>query len=278
MTILSFQSRVAYGHVGHSASVFALQRLGFEVAAIDTVQFSNHPGYGTFTGQVHPPADLADLVRGLNQGGFMGGVTAVLSGYLGDAGTAEVVGTAVLSRPPGVPYLCDPVMGDDGRLYVRPALVQTFAEQLVPLADIVTPNPFELGLLTETAPETEAEVVMAARRLLRRGPSLVVATGLRQGDAVSALAVTANQAWRVTTPWIDFDPPVSGTGDLFSALFLAATLAKETPPAALSAAMSGLFSVLTETRRLGRREMALVQAQGKLAGTPEWFPALAVAG
>ncbi|MBF0326971.1 MAG: pyridoxal kinase PdxY [Alphaproteobacteria bacterium] len=277
MTILSFQSAVAAGHVGHSASCFPLQRLGHEVIAVDTVQFSNHPGHGSFTGQAHSPAHVAELVDGLRAGGFLADCRAVLSGYLGEPGTADVVLKAARDRRPGALYLCDPVMGDDGKVYVQPELVASFEGGLVAAADIVTPNRFELEILTGLPAATPAQAVVAARLLLAKGPRLVVVTGLKLGDGVGCLAVEADAAWAVVTPWLDFQPPIHGTGDLLSALLLAALLDGTPIPAALVRAMAQLFGVLAETHRLGRRELAVVAAQDLLVAPVHEFTALAVA-
>ncbi len=277
MTILSFQSAVAAGHVGHSASCFPLQRLGHEVIAVDTVQFSNHPGHGSFTGQIHSAAHVAELVDGLRVGGFLDGCRAVLSGYLGEPGTANVVLKAARDRGVQALYLCDPVMGDEGRVYVQPGLVALFADALIADADIVTPNRFELEILTGRPAATPAEAVAAARLLLAKGPRLVVVTGLRLGDGVGCLAVEADAAWAVVTPWLEFDPPIHGTGDLLSALLLAALLDGIAIPAALVRAMASLYGVLAETHRLGRRELAVVAAQDLLVAPIHEFTALAVA-
>src|ERR1700722_9823367 len=151
MNVLSIQSTVASGHVGNAAAVFPLQCLGHEVWPIDTVRFSNHPGHGRFRGTVTPPDEVAALLQGMEELGLFARADAVLSGYLGDPGTAAVVAGAVEAvkrANPAALYLCDPVMGDGGQLFVDPAIPDLMRDRLIPLADIVTPNGFELGLLT----------------------------------------------------------------------------------------------------------------------------------
>lgn len=280
MNILSLQSAVAYGYVGHSAAVFPLQRLGFEVWPVDTVQFSNHPGYGQLSGEMQDPALVHGIIDGLTRLGVLGQCDAVLSGYLGEAGTGPAVLDAVQrvrACKPGALYLCDPVMGDDstGR-YVRDGIPQFMADHLVPAADIITPNRFELHRLTGHDATGVASAAIAARLLLERGPRMVVVTGLPDPDGIACLAVTAQGAWAVRTQWIPFQPPIHGSGDCLSALLLAHTLRGKTPPEALSLAVSGLFGVLNRTLALKRRELALIQAQDELILPSRLFPAEAV--
>ena len=170
MNVLSIQSTVTYGRVGNRAAVFALERLGHEVWPIDTVAFSNHPAHGGFRGRVVPAAEVSALVEGLDARGVLGRCDAVLSGYLGEPETAAVVADAVArvrAANPAALYCCDPVIGEVGRgVYVRAGIADAFRERLVPLADIVTPNPFELELLTGIAPSTLEGARAAARALI----------------------------------------------------------------------------------------------------------------
>jgi pyridoxine kinase len=136
LNILSIQSSVAYGHVGNSAAVFPLQRMGFEVWPVNTVHFSNHTGYGQWRGSVLAAEDVAGIIRGIEERGVLPGCDAVLSGYMGDASLGEVVVGAV-GRVKGLNtkaiYCCDPVMGDAGRgLFVRPGIPRFIKEVMVP--------------------------------------------------------------------------------------------------------------------------------------------------
>lgn len=270
MKILSLQSAVAHGHVGNSAAVFPLQRLGIEVCPVDTVQFSNHPGYGAFAGQVHPPEHVRAVLDGLAAAGALDECDGALTGYLGDAACGEAVLAAIArikAANPAALYLCDPVMGDDGSgLYVRPGIPEVLAGPMLAAADIVTPNRFELEVLGGGG-----DPVAVARRLLARGPRLVVVTSLDEGDKIACLAVSADGAWTVATPRLDL--AVNGAGDCLSALLLAHLLTGAEPPEALARAVSGLFGVLSATLSLGRRELALVQAQDELVRPSRLFTA-----
>lgn len=279
MKILSLQSAVAYGAVGNSAALFPLQRLGFEVWPVDTVQLSNHPGYGHWGGATMPAEQVAAVVDGLSRVGALGQCDAVLSGYLGDAAIGAAVLEAVARvkrQKPGALYLCDPVMGDEHGLYVRAGIPEFLGGPALAAADVVTPNRFELEVLSGRAAGTLGEAAEAARTLLARGPRVVVATSLGEGASIACMAVTGEGAWTVRTPRLAFDPPVRGTGDVLSALLLAHLLRGEAAPEALSLAVSSLYGVLENTRSLGRRELALVQAQDEIALPSRLFPPLPI--
>jgi pyridoxine kinase len=286
MTILSFQSAVTFGHVGNSAAAFPLQRLGFDVWPVDTVQFSNHPGYGQWTGMVHPASHIHAIIDGLDQAEVLGGCDAVLSGYLGEEATGEAVLEAVTKvRAQSIKslFLCDPVMGDDGRLYVRPGIPEFLARRAVPAAHVITPNRFELEYLSGMAVGSVAEAERAARTLLSGGgatgpgPRMVVATGIESMGMVATLVVTADGSWAVRTPLLSFPQPPSGTGDTLAALLLARLLRGEEAPEALALAVSSLYGVLATTLAMGRRELALVAAQDELVVPSRFFPPLPLA-
>src|SRR5436305_4575076 len=118
VNILSIQSHVAYGHVGNSAAVFPMQRLGHEVWPIHTVQFSNHTGYGAWRGEVLPASIIDECVEGIAERGVLASCDGVLSGYMGSADTGEAILRAVQrvkAANPQALYCCDPVIGDFGR-------------------------------------------------------------------------------------------------------------------------------------------------------------------
>ena len=274
MSVLSIQSAVAYGHVGNSAAQFVLNRLGFEVWAVPTVQFSNHPGHGRHRGWVTPAAGIEELVRGLDEIGRLGECRALLTGYLGDPDQGQAVLAAwqrLRHANPQAMWLCDPVIGDDGRIFVHPGVPQHLASEALPVADFLTPNAFELGYFAESAPRTTAEAVAAARRLAKGSQAKggqgrrarVVATGLRladiPADKIAIVAVSGGHAWRVLTPAIDGRWP--GAGDAFAALLLAGLLRGRPLPAATAMATSAVHALITASQAAGESELALIQAQ-----------------
>ncbi|MBI3113906.1 MAG: pyridoxal kinase PdxY [Rhodospirillales bacterium] len=254
MAILSINSHVARGHVGNSATVFPLQCLGYEVWPVHTTLFSNHPGHGQWRGHVVESRRVAQVLDGIADGGAFAGVEAVLTGYFGSVDTGEAALAAVAAvkgARPAALYCCDPVIGDaDEGLYVEDTLARWFGERAVAVADILTPNRFELAYLSGRPAATEVEALAAARTLIERGPWLVVATSIAADGAaaagaearISTLAVTAAGAWRVTTPKLA--TRAKGAGDVLAALFLGRYLEAGDAGAALEQAVSSVFGLI----------------------------------
>lgn len=273
---LTIQSHVAWGHVGNSAAILPLQLLGVEAVAVHTVQFSNHTGYGEFKGQVFPASHIRDVLEGLQARGVLERCDAVLSGYLGDAATGEVILEAVATirqARPQVRYLCDPVMGDVGRgIFVRPGIPEFLRHRAVFAADILTPNQFEFELLTESAVESLPQAIARARTLLRPGsaypgPELIVITSLRTpdlpADRITTLAVTTAEAWTVETPLIDVSPTPNGMGDVFSSVLIGRLLGGDSIAAALRHAVSCLYCLVCDTPAAGR-DLPLVASRHQI--------------
>jgi pyridoxine kinase len=282
VNVLSIQSHVAYGHVGNAAAVFPLQRLGIEVWPVHTVQFSNHTGYGEWTGRVFDGQAVEEVVQGIADRGVLGSCDAVLSGYLGSADIGHaVVGTVarVRAASPGAVYACDPVIGDVGRgVFVRPGIAEFMRDVAVPAADVVTPNHFELDLLsgrtTRTLPEVE-EAVAAVQAL---GPGVVLTTSLvtddTPDDAVDLLASEGGRHFRVRTPRLGLS--VNGAGDAIAALFLAHWLDTRSADVALGRAAASVFGLLQRTEDAGSREILLVAAQEEFVTPTRTFEVVEV--
>src|SRR5919202_5800426 len=204
VAVLSIQSHVAYGHAGNASAVFPLQRLGIEVWPVHTVQFSNHTGYGEWTGRVFDGQAVEEVVQGIADRGVLGRCDAVLSGYLGsaDIGHAVVATVArVREANPEAVYCCDPVIGDVGRgVFVRPGIEELLREHAVPVADVVTPNHFELDALSGLTTSSLDEVREAVAAVQALGPRVVLTTSLEADDtpddAVDVLASEGGRHWR----------------------------------------------------------------------------------
>jgi pyridoxine kinase len=277
--VLSIQSSVASGHVGNSAAVLPLQRLGFDVIAVPTVLLAHHPGQGRgWRGHKLLPAQIAELLSGLAERGALARCAAVLSGYLGQPEVADLVLRAlavVRVARPGALYLCDPVIGDDHTgVFVAPGIAEAIQGRLLPAADIVTPNRFELAHLSGRPVRDLAGALAASEVLRRMGPRLVVATGLELPDApdtIGLLADAADASSLVTTPRVP--GLVHGTGDLFSALFLGQHLRTGTPERALELASAATFTVIERTHAAGADELQLVATQDELVAPKARFRA-----
>ena len=267
MTVLSIQSAVAYGHVGNSAAVFPLQRMGVEVIPVYTVNFSNHTGYGSWRGPLIDPADVAEVITGVEERGAFAEVDLVLSGYQGSEGIGDVIIDAVArvkAANPDAVYACDPVMGNArSGCFVAPAIPTLLRDRVVPVADIITPNQFELGFLTGTEPGDLASTLESADRARDLGPRTVLVTSVERPDrpegTLEMLAVTDDGAWIVQTPQIPMK--ANGSGDVTAALFSAQFAATGDAATTLARTVSSVFDLLQATHDSGRRELALIESQ-----------------
>ena len=277
MKILSIQSAVAYGHVGNSAAVFPLQRIGVEVLPVYTVNFSNHTGYGSWRGPLISPDDVRDVILGIEERGVLGEIDVVLSGYQGSDGIGDVILDAVArvkSANPDAVYSCDPVMGNaKSGCFVAPAIPILLRERVVPSADIITPNQFELGFLTGTEPgdlDSTLTSVDAARAM---GPRTVLVTSVERPDrpegTIEMLAVDDEGAWMVQTPHVPMK--ANGSGDVTAALFTAHYRSSRDAASALAKTVSSVYDLLQLTYDSGQRELQLVEAQEFYAHPREQF-------
>jgi pyridoxine kinase len=265
--ILSIQSAVAFGHVGNSAAVFPLQRIGVEVMPVYTVNFSNHTGYGAWRGPLISPEDVRDVITGIEERGAFADTDVVLSGYQGGEGIADVILDAVArvkAANPAAVYACDPVMGNAvSGCFVAPAIPVLLRDRVVPAADIITPNQFELGFLTGTEPLTLEDTLASVELIRATGPRTVLVTSVQRPDrpdgTVEMLAVTDEGAWIVQTPLLPLK--ANGSGDVTAALFTAHLIRTGDAADALARTTSSVFDLLERTLASGQRELQLVEAQ-----------------
>ena len=254
--ILSLSSQVARGHVGHSAAVFAWQRLGIEVVALPTILLSNRPDYPHRAGERIRPE-------------LLGEIDAVFTGYLPSAAhvalTAELV-TRLKAGRPELFYCCDPILGDEpGGLYIAEDAANGIRDTLLPLADLVTPNRFELQWLTGTHVRSSADAVHAASKLAR---PMVLATSApaASGADLANLLVEGPKAWstvvgrRLSVP--------HGTGDLVAALFMGHLLRSRPAAEALALATAGIEAVIDASE--SREELNLIASQDSWAAPGPW--------
>lgn len=275
MNILSIQSWVSYGHVGNSAAMFPLQRLGAEVWAVNTVLFSNHTGYGQWRGQVFDGDAVRAVVEGIAARGVLPDCQAVLSGYMGDVSIGEAILDAtrqVRAANPQALYCCDPVIGDIGRgVFVRPDIPDFMRERAVPAADIVTPNQFELELLTGHHCTTTDETRRAIALLQAMGPRCVLLTSLITNetpvDALDLVVAENGEQHLVRTPRLPMAP--NGAGDAIAALFLFHRLRSGSAVIALTQAASAVYSLLRRGLEAGCSEIPIVTAQEEFIH-PSW--------
>ena len=265
--ILSIQSAVAYGHVGNSAAVFPLQRIGHEVWPVYTVNYSNHTGYGAWGGPIIPAEDVAAVLAGVKDRGAFPLIDGILTGYQASPEIADViVGTVrdIKAENPDAIYTCDPVMGSaTSGCFVADTIPPLFRSTIVPAADIITPNQFELGYLTErdvTDLDSTLAAVDAAREM---GPSTVLVTSVKRPetpeDVVEMIAVDDNGKWIVRTPRLPFKR--NGSGDVTAALFTGHYLRGRDAKDSLAKTASSVYDLLRVTLEADSPELKLVEAQ-----------------
>ena len=278
MNILSIQSHVAYGHVGNASAVFPMQRLGVDVWPIHTVQFSNHTGYGAWKGRVFDGPAIEELVEGIAERGVLPQCDGVLSGYMGSADIGNAILSAVArvrAANPQALYCCDPVIGDTGRgVFVRPGIPEFMRDHAVPAADIITPNQFELDVLSGLTTRTTASIKEAVLAVHLLGPKAVLVTSVEAqetpADAMDMIAGEGGRFWRVRTPKLSLS--VNGAGDAVAALFFVHYARSRSAATALGEASASVFGVLKRTEEAGSREILTVAAQEEFVTPTRRFP------
>ena len=249
--VISIQSQVVHGHVGNSAAVFPMQAKGLAVAAVPTALLSNHPHYPTMHGQILSADLVAGLLQGVEERGLPARARVVLSGFLGSVENGAAVAAFVTrSRRPGLAYVCDPVMGDDDLgIFVAEGLVALFRDRLVPMADIITPNQYELELLTDRPARNAADLAAAAASLRARGTGAVVVTGCTLDDTPAGMVETilaGDSLHRTAIPRLPIRP--CGTGDMLTSLTVARLCDGQDLPTAVAGATHEILSILQRTR------------------------------
>ncbi len=284
MNILSIQSWVSYGHVGNASAMFPLQRLGAEVWAVNTVQFSNHTGYGDWTGAIYSGQSVRDVVDGIAARGALARCDAVLSGYVGGADIGEAIlhaAAAVRQANPAALYCCDPVIGDtDTGVYVRPGIEDFLRLQALPAADIATPNRFEIERLTgmdcSSLDGAKQAISQLRKMLLSSGPACVLLTSLETNETpagfIDMLTSEGEAVHLLRTPKLRVN--VNGAGDAIAALFLFHRLRSGNAAAALEAAGSSVYGLLRQTEEAGSREILTVAAQQEFVTPSRLFRAV----
>ncbi|MCY0092792.1 pyridoxal kinase PdxY [Hoeflea ulvae] len=256
-SVIVISSHVVRGSVGNRAAVFALETLGFPVWAVPTVTLPWHPGHSRATRIVPAADDFTALIDDLCGAPWLGEVGAVLSGYLGDVGqaadVARLVG-AVRKVNPEALYLCDPVIGDTGGLYVPEPVAAAIASKLIPIADIATPNVHELGWLSG-APIADSKSLIAAAETLGPARVLVTSAIAMMAGSTGNMLFSGSQTMMAEHRLIPDAP--NGLGDLMSATFLARLLEGVADEKALQMATGAVFEILARTARRGADELTL---------------------
>ncbi len=277
--ILSIQSHVAYGYVGNRSAVFPLQRMGHEVTAVHTVQFSNHTGYQKWTGDVFDAGHIRRVIDGLAEMGVLAKIDALLTGYLGSDENGHIILETLEKLPRGTKWICDPVMGDSDRgFFVKETIPPFFRDHAMLKTHVMTPNLFELEYLSGMTISTTDQAKSACRVLHNKGVEIVLLTSFLSPTMESGrIGMIASHkdgvAYIATTPQLDLDPLPNGAGDCTAALFTGHLLADAKINIALEKTAASIFAVFEKTKRQGGRELALIQAQDDFISPTHHFTA-----
>ncbi|CAL7961667.1 Pyridoxal kinase PdxY [Gammaproteobacteria bacterium] len=258
-SVLSIQSHVAYGYVGNKAATFPLQSMGYDVWPVNTVQFSNHTGYGKWQGTIFESAHIRNVIQGIEDLGVTDKCVAILSGYMGSSEIChEVLATVkrFKSRNANILYLCDPVIGNTS-CFVKPEVLHFFKDYL--RADIITPNQFEAETLSGITIKNVQDLKNAADYFHKLNVKIVIITGVKVQDLGNNelyVFIACEQKYTVIkTKEHNFVTPPNGSGDLFSALFLGSYLATNDGIESLRRTIYFMELVMNNTFQAGSREL-----------------------
>lgn len=272
--VLSMQSHVVYGYAGNKAAVFPMQRLGIEVSPIYTVQLSNHTQYDSFKGSFFSAEDIQSIIDGMITNGFLEKQDAILSGYIGNVDVAKVIANTVIllkEKNKSSLYCCDPVFGDKydedetGHIFASNDHPNIFLKYLLPLADIITPNLFELSILSGVEIKNHDDIVTACQSLIdktKNQKQIIIVTSVSFDKNKTGIAIYQNNNFSyMESAKYKVQPKVSGSGDITAAMFLSYLLKGQTLDQALSLVTKCLDGIFRVTHELNTDELALIQAQ-----------------
>lgn len=271
-TVLAISSQVIYGPVGNSAAVPAMRALGLRVLELPTVLLSNHPGHGAPVRHVTAAETMAAMLARVEGHGWMEGLAGIMTGYFADAAQIEVAADLIArlkDRGSGQIYLCDPIVGDDrtdgsSGLYVPEGVAGAIRSRLLPLADFVSPNRFELAWLTGRSVTGPASAAEAARDIAPRCLATSIPLG---GDGIATMLIDGGAACLVETRRRERVP--HGTGDLLSGLMLGHLLAGRGGGESLALSIGAVEAVLDASRGSDALELAgLARRARRLAVRP----------
>ncbi|HWA01356.1 MAG TPA: pyridoxal kinase [Caulobacterales bacterium] len=272
-TVLSIQSQVATARVGNSVAAFAMERLGVRVFQLPTTILGRRPDRGAPGGGPIPRETLQSLIEGVSGDERLGEIDAVLSGYVGDSeqvgAILDIVERVKAAREDAI-FMCDPVLGDDGKLFVSEAVADAVLNGLAPHADWLAPNAFELGLAAGRPIANVDEARSAARRLGKP----VLASSIPTESGLGVLYAAPGGDWLCETQKLPHAP--KGAGDLLSALFLARRLQQQPPAVALEAATGSVYDVIVRSIAAQSADLALPLAQDMLVDPMTWPQAQAL--
>ncbi|MBX3428407.1 MAG: pyridoxal kinase [Hyphomonadaceae bacterium] len=266
-TVLSIQSQVVGARVGNSVAAFAMERLGVRVLQAPTTLLGRRPDHGAPGGGPIPAETLTALLDGLAADGLFAEIDAVLTGYLGVPEHVAVILDAVdriKKANPKAIFVCDPVLGDEGKLFVSEAIADAMINGLWRHADWLTPNAFELGLLTGRTVDN----LNTAREAAKRIGKPVLCSSIRTALGLGNLLSQPTGDWFCETARLPRAP--KGTGDLLSALFVGRRVRGDAPAIALEGATGAVYDVIVRSMATDNEDLVLPEAQALLDEPVTW--------
>jgi pyridoxine kinase len=258
--VLILGSHVAGSRVGGTLASLALAQSPMKIdpVHVPTTLLGRHPGWGSPGGGAVSPELFAGMLEGIAANGLFAAVDGVLTDYFASADQVQIAARAidaVKTANPKAIILVDPVLGDaPGGLYVGQGVADALADHLVPRADYLTPNLWELGYLTQTAPQDLQQIHHAATALGR--PSLI--SSVERNDEIGGMLVDGSRAWLATHA--KAAQPPKGTGDLMATMFLAHLIDGQTAPQAMGLALAGVSYTVQRAQEWGAQELPIIAA------------------
>lgn len=266
--ILSFSSEVVHGAVGNKAARIPLEAMGFRFMSLPTVLLSNHAGRPMSVGHVMSANEIRALAEGLREDHAFNNLVAVMTGYFVDAEQIEAAGDIIADlkrQNPDLIYCCDPVLGDTQKgIYVKEGVPNAVEKHLLPLADLITPNVFELGFLVGHEITTLASAQDALLSLCPKGGlvSSIPDTPLK----LATLASDGDKTFAIETAALAGAP--SGTGDLLTALYLGHRLKGLAVDTALAKSVSAVYEECARSIAAAAPDLLLTGRRTNLLAPP----------
>ena len=265
-SVLVITSQVVRGRIGARACVFALERLGLHAWFLPTITLPWHPGHGKGTRLVAEREDFASLIDDLKSAPWLSEITAVITGYLGAAHQAKPIADlieVIRTKNPKLLYCCDPVIGDERGLYVEEETARAIRDQLLPMADLITPNLYEFNWLNEANHASNEAIVETAKTLPHKLVAVTSAFAMMK-QSHGSLLFDRKSGEAHLAEHRAFDNPPNGLGDLFSGLLVARLLQEMRVEKALQVATAGVFEIVAQTIKAESDELVLIEEQGRL--------------